>query len=221
MRLILFGPPGAGKGTQARFIKEKFCIPQISTGDMLRIALRIGTPLGIKARCYMDEGNLVPDSLIISLIKERMKEKDCANGYLFDGFPRTLEQADAMKDINITIDYVIEINVPFSEIIERISGRLIHPGSGRIYHIKFNPPKTKGYDDITGEPLIQREDDKEVTVKKRLDVYEEQSKPLIKYYSDWSSHGNEKYGVKSLIYRKILGTGSVDVVRDRILNALK
>ncbi|MDU0810534.1 MAG: adenylate kinase [Burkholderia sp.] len=221
MRLILFGPPGAGKGTQARFIKDKFCIPQISTGNMLRKALKMGTPLGIKIKDYMDEGNLVPDSLIISLVRERLKEKDCTNGYIFDGFPRTIVQANAIKNIGITIDYVLEINVPLSEIIGRMSGRRMHPGSGRTYHIKFNPPKAKDYDDVTGELLIQREDDKEEIVKKRLDVYEAQSKPLIKYYSDWSELGDERRGVKPPIYRKILGAGPVDIIRARVFDALR
>ncbi|WP_186091628.1 adenylate kinase [Burkholderia gladioli] len=220
MRLILLGAPGAGKGTQATFIKEKFGIPQISTGDMLRAAVKAGTPLGVEAKGYMDEGTLVPDSLIIGLVKERLKEADCQNGYLFDGFPRTIAQADAMKDAGVAIDYVLEIDVPFSEIIERISGRRTHPASGRIYHVRFNPPKVEGKDDVTGEPLIQRDDDKEETVKKRLDVYEAQTKPLISYYGDWAKRGEEN-GLQAPAYRKISGLGSVDEIRQRAFDALK
>ncbi|NTX30580.1 adenylate kinase [Burkholderia pyrrocinia] len=220
MRLILLGAPGAGKGTQANFIKEKFSIPQISTGDMLRAAVKAGTALGIEAKRFMDEGKLVTDDLIIGLVKERLKESDCANGYLFDGFPRTIAQADAMKDAGVAIDYVLEIDVPFSEIIERMSGRRTHPASGRTYHVKFNPPKVEGHDDVTGEPLIQRDDDKEETVKKRLEVYEAQTKPLIKYYGDWAQRGEEN-GLKAPQYRKISGLGSVEEIRERAFDALK
>ena len=177
MRLILLGAPGAGKGTQATFIKEKFGIPQISTGDMLRAAVKAGTPLGIEAKKVMDSGGLVSDEIIINLVKERLKESDCANGYLFDGFPRTIPQAEAMKEAGVKIDFVLEIDVPHDAIIDRMSGRRTHPASGRTYHIKFNPPKQEGIDDVTGEPLVQRDDDKEETVKKRLDVYEKQTRP--------------------------------------------
>jgi len=182
MRLILLGAPGAGKGTQATFIKEKFGIPQISTGDMLRAAVKAGTPLGIEAKKVMDSGGLVSDEIIINLVKERLKESDCANGYLFDGFPRTIPQAEAMKEAGVKIDFVLEIDVPHDAIIDRMSGRRTHPASGRTYHIKFNPPKQEGIDDVTGEPLVQRDDDKEETVKKRLDVYEKQTRPLVDYY---------------------------------------
>jgi adenylate kinase len=190
MRLILLGPPGAGKGTQANFIKEKFGIPQISTGDMLRAAVKAGTPLGIEAKKVMDAGGLVSDDLIINLVKDRLKEDDCKRGYMFDGFPRTIPQADAMKDAGVPIDFVLEIDVPDSEIIERMSGRRAHLASGRTYHVKYNPPKVEGKDDVTGEDLVQRDDDKEETVKKRLDVYHAQSKPLVKYYSDWAASGD-------------------------------
>ncbi|PZO28046.1 MAG: adenylate kinase, partial [Betaproteobacteria bacterium] len=182
MRLILLGAPGAGKGTQATFIKEKFGIPQISTGDMLRAAVKAGTPLGIEAKKVMDSGGLVSDEIIINLVKERLKESDCANGYLFDGFPRTIPQAEAMKEAGVKIDFVLEIDVPHDAIIDRMSGRRTHPASGRTYHIKFNPPKQEGIDDVTGEPLVQRDDDKEETVKKRLDVYKKQTRPLVDYY---------------------------------------
>ncbi|KAF1018160.1 MAG: adenylate kinase [Burkholderia sp.] len=220
MRLILLGAPGAGKGTQATFIKEKFGIPQISTGDMLRWAVKANTPCGIEAKGYMDEGKLVPNSLIIGLVKERLKEADCQNGYLFDGFPRTIPQADAMKDAGVVIDYVLEIDVPFSEIIERISGRRTHPASGRIYHVRFNPPKVGGKDDVTGEPLIQRDDDKDETVKKRLDVYEAQTKPLIRYYSHLAKRC-EANCLQAPAYRKISGLGSVDEIRQRAFEALQ
>ena len=186
MRLILLGAPGAGKGTQAAFICEKYGIPQISTGDMLRAAVKAGTPLGLAARKVMDSGALVSDEIIIGLVKERIAQSDCANGFLFDGFPRTLPQADAMRAAGVKIDYVLEIDVPFEAIVERMSGRRSHPASGRIYHVKFNPPKVEGKDDITGEPLIQREDDKEETVEKRLEVYAAQTRPLVEYYSRWA-----------------------------------
>src|SRR6187402_2842288 len=185
MRLILLGPPGAGKGTQANFIREKFGIPQISTGDMLRAAVKAGTPLGVAAKKVMDSGALVGDDIIIGLVRERVTQPDCAKGFLFDGFPRTIPQADALKAAGVKLDHVLEIDVPFEAIVERMSGRRSHPASGRTYHVKFNPPKQEGKDDVTGEPLIQRDDDKEETVKKRLDVYVAQTKPLIDYYNNW------------------------------------
>ncbi|KND58750.1 Adenylate kinase [Candidatus Paraburkholderia schumanniana] len=220
MRLILLGAPGAGKGTQANFIKEKFGIPQISTGDMLRAAVKAGSPLGVEAKRFMDAGELVPDSLIINLVKERLFADDCKNGYLFDGFPRTLPQAEAMKDAGVAIDYVLEIDVPFDEIIARMSGRRVHVASGRTYHVTFNPPKVEMTDDVTGEPLIQRDDDKEETVKKRLDVYVAQTKPLIEYYNDWAKKGASN-GLKAPEYRKISGLGTVDEIRARVFEALK
>ncbi|RPH41047.1 MAG: adenylate kinase, partial [Burkholderiales bacterium] len=183
MRLILLGPPGAGKGTQAAFIKERFGIPQISTGDMLRAAVKAGTPLGVAAKKVMDSGGLVSDDLIIGLVKDRLAQPDCANGYLFDGFPRTIPQADAMKDAKVALDFVLEIDVPDSDIVERMSGRRVHAASGRSYHLRFNPPKVEGVDDLTGEPLILRDDDREETVKKRLEVYQAQTRPLVDYYS--------------------------------------
>ncbi|MCF2132977.1 MULTISPECIES: adenylate kinase [Burkholderiaceae] len=220
MRLILLGAPGAGKGTQANFIKDKFAIPQISTGDMLRAAVKAGTPLGVEAKRYMDAGELVPDTLIIGLVKERLQQADCKNGYLFDGFPRTIPQADAMKQAGVAIDYVLEIDVPFDEIIERMSGRRTHPTSGRTYHIKFNPPKVDMVDDVTGEPLIQRDDDKEETVRKRLDVYVAQTCPLIDYYMQWAQRGDEN-GLQAPRYRKISGLGTVDEIRQRVFDALQ
>ena len=210
MRLILLGAPGAGKGTQATFIKEKYNIPQISTGDMLRAAVKAGTPLGLAAKQVMDAGGLVSDDIIIGLVKDRLKEPDCANGYLFDGFPRTVPQADAMKEAGVAIDYVLEIDVPDAAIIERMSGRRVHPASGRSYHIKFNPPKVEGKDDATGEDLVQRPDDTEETVKKRLTVYHEQTKVLVGYYSDWAQSGQP--GAPK--YRKIAGVGPVETIRD-------
>jgi adenylate kinase len=210
MRLILLGPPGAGKGTQANFIKEKFAIPQISTGDMLRAAVKAGTPLGMAAKKVMDAGQLVSDDIIIGLVKERLKDADCAKGYLFDGFPRTIPQADAMKNAGVRIDYVVEIDVPDDDIIGRMTGRRVHPASGRTYHVKFNPPKVEGKDDVTGEPLVQRDDDREETVKKRLDVYRSQTRPLVDYYS---SQPRVKY-------RKISGLGPVDEVTRRVFAAL-
>ena len=186
MRLILLGAPGAGKGTQATFICQKYGIPQISTGDMLRAAVKAGTPLGLQAKAVMDSGALVSDDIIIGLVKERITQPDCANGFLFDGFPRTIPQADAMKEAGVKLDYVLEIDVRFDAIIERMSGRRSHPASGRTYHVKFNPPKVAGKDDVTGEELIQREDDKEETVKKRLQVYSDQTRPLVDYYSNWA-----------------------------------
>jgi adenylate kinase len=217
MRLILLGAPGAGKGTQATFIKEKFGIPQISTGDMLRAAVKAGTPLGIEAKKVMDSGGLVSDEIIINLVKERLKESDCANGYLFDGFPRTIPQAEAMKDAGVKIDYVLEIDVPHDAIIDRMSGRRTHPASGRTYHVKFNPPRVEGIDDVSGEPLVQRDDDKEETVKKRLDVYEKQTRPLVDYYGQWAATGD----ANAPRYRKIAGVGSVDEIKSRAFDALK
>ena len=217
MRIILLGPPGAGKGTQANFIKEHYSIPQISTGDMLRAAVKAGTPLGIEAKKVMDAGQLVSDGLIINLVKERLTENDCANGYLFDGFPRTIPQADALKDAQVPVDFVLEIDVPAEEIIKRISGRRVHEASGRVYHIEYNPPKVAGKDDVTGEDLVQRDDDKEETVRKRLDVYQAQTRPLVDYYSNWAATGD----AAAPKYRKISGVGSVDEIRGRILEALK
>ena len=216
MRLILLGAPGAGKGTQAAFIKEHFNIPQISTGDMLRAAVKAGTPMGLAAKKVMDAGGLVSDDIIIGLVKDRLKEPDCASGYLFDGFPRTLPQADAMKDAGVLIDYVLEIDVPDSSIIERMSGRRVHTASGRTYHVTFNPPKVAGKDDVTGEELIQRDDDREETVKKRLEIYHGQTKLLVGYYNDWATSG--KPGAPK--YRKIAGVGPVDVIRDSAFAAL-
>ncbi|AUM00045.1 adenylate kinase [Zoogloeaceae bacteirum Par-f-2] len=217
MRLILLGPPGAGKGTQANFIKEKFGIPQISTGDMLRAAVKAGTPLGIEAKKVMDAGGLVSDDIIIGLVKDRLQQDDCKRGYMFDGFPRTIPQADAMKDAGVPIDFVLEIDVPDSEIIERMSGRRVHLASGRTYHVKYNPPKVEGKDDVTGEALIQRDDDREETVKKRLEVYHAQTKPLVQYYTDWAASGDPK----APKVRKISGLGSVDEITARVFEALK
>ena len=216
MRLILLGAPGAGKGTQATFICQKYGIPQISTGDMLRAAVKAGTPLGLQADAVMKSGGLVSDDLIINLVKERIGQPDCANGFLFDGFPRTIPQADAMKAAGVALDYVVEIDVPFEAIIERMSGRRSHPASGRTYHVKFNPPKVEGQDDVTGEPLIQRDDDKEATVKNRLDVYSAQTRPLVAYYSDWASH-EPAVAPK---YRAISGVGDVDAIKARLFEAL-
>jgi adenylate kinase len=216
MRLILLGPPGAGKGTQAAFIKEKFGIPQISTGDMLRAAVKAGTPLGIAAKKVMDAGGLVSDDLIIGLVKDRLAQPDCAGGYLFDGFPRTIPQADAMKDAQVAIDYVLEIDVPDGDIVERMSGRRVHVASGRTYHVRFNPPKVAGRDDVTGEELIQRDDDREDTVRKRLEVYHAQTRPLVDYYSTWAQAGD----ARAPRYRKISGIGSVDAIRERAFAAL-
>ena len=216
MRLILLGGPGAGKGTQATFIKEKFAIPQISTGDMLRAHVKNGSALGIAAKKIMDSGALVSDDIIIGMVKERITEPDCAKGFLFDGFPRTIPQADAMKNAGIKLDYVVEISVDDAEIIERMSGRRAHLPSGRTYHIKFNPPKVAGKDDLTGEELVQRIDDKEETVKKRLDVYHEQTEPLIAYYGKWSASGEGN----APRYVKISGVGKVEEIRDQIFAAL-
>jgi len=217
MRLILLGGPGAGKGTQANFIKEKYGIPQISTGDMLRAAVKAGTQLGKEAKRHMDSGGLVPDDVIIGLVKERIKEPDCEKGFLFDGFPRTIPQADAMKEAAVPIDAVVDINVPDAEIIKRMSGRRAHLASGRTYHVVFNPPKLEGKDDVTGEPLVQRDDDKEETVRKRLEVYHDQTEPLIGYYQKWENSG-EAGAAK---YIKIEGVGKVDEIRDQIFSSLK
>ncbi len=216
MRLILLGAPGAGKGTQANFICQRLGIPQISTGDMLRAAVKAGTPLGVTAKKVMDAGGLVSDDLIIGLVKERLAQPDCANGFLFDGFPRTLPQADAMKTAGVRIDLVLEIDVPDDAIIERMSGRRAHLPSGRTYHLKFNPPKVDGKDDVTGEPLIQRDDDKEETVKKRLQVYQSQTRPLVAYYANWFATGD------ALAPRcaRISGTGSVEEITARVTGAL-
>ena len=216
MRLILLGPPGAGKGTQARFITERFEIPQISTGDMLRAAVKAGSPLGLAAKKVMDAGQLVSDDIIIGLVKDRLAQPDCANGYLFDGFPRTIPQADAMKTALVPIGFVLEIAVPDGEIIARMSGRRVHLASGRSYHIRFNPPRTEGRDDATGEPLVQRDDDREETVRKRLDVYHAQTAALVDYYSRWAATGSP--GAPA--YRRIAGVGSVEEIRDRVLAAL-
>jgi adenylate kinase len=216
MRLILLGGPGAGKGTQANLVKDKYQIPQISTGDMLRAALKEGTELGLKAKEYMDAGKLVPDDVIIGLVKERIKEPDCKSGFLFDGFPRTIPQADAMKEAGVPIEAVVDIDVPDEEIIKRMSGRRVHLASGRTYHIVFNPPKEEGKDDETGEPLIQRDDDQEETVRKRLDVYHAQTEPLVGYYKDWEKSG-ESAAPK---YIRIDGVGKVDEIRGQIYAAL-
>lgn len=216
MKLILLGAPGAGKGTQATFICQKYGIPQISTGDMLRAAVKAGTPLGIQAKQIMDAGGLVGDDLIINLVKERIAQTDCANGFLFDGFPRTLPQADAMKAAGVKLDYVLEIDVPFDAIIDRMSGRRSHPASGRTYHVTFNPPKVAGIDDVTGEPLVQRADDQEETVKKRLEVYSAQTRPLVDYYTAWAKAAP----TEAPKYHAINGTGSVEEISARAFAAL-
>jgi adenylate kinase len=216
MRLILLGAPGAGKGTQAAFICKQFSIPQISTGDMLRAAVKAGSPMGVAAKKVMDAGQLVSDEIIIGLVKERIKEADCAKGFLFDGFPRTIAQADAMKEAGVKLDYVLEIDVPFEAIIERMSGRRSHPASGRTYHVKFNPPKVEGKDDVTGEPLVQRADDEAATVQKRLDVYSAQTRPLVEYYSAWAA----KDAASAPKYRKIDGMGDVSDITSRAMAAL-
>ena len=217
MRLILLGAPGAGKGTQAALIIGKFGIPQISTGDMLRAAIKAGAPRGLKAKEFMDAGALVPDDVIIGLVKERIKQPDAAKGFLFDGFPRTIPQADAMKSAGVMLDYVIEIDVDEAEIIKRLSGRRVHTASGRTYHLIFNPPKVAGKDDLSGEELVQREDDKEATVMKRLEVYHSQTKPLVAYYSNWAKSGVP--GAPK--YVRVAGVGSMESIRDRIFTALK
>mgnify|MGYP000057589949 FL=1 len=216
MRLILLGAPGAGKGTQAAFLCQKFGIPQISTGDMLRAAVKAGTELGLAAKKVMDAGGLVSDDIIIGLVKERITQPDCAKGFLFDGFPRTIPQAEAMKAAGVKIDYVLEIDVPDSNIIERMSGRRVHVASGRTYHVTFNPPKVAGKDDVTGEDLIQREDDAEATVRKRLDVYHQQTRPLVDYYGQWAATGD----AVAPQYRKISGVGSVDQITAAAVAAL-
>jgi adenylate kinase len=216
MRLILLGPPGAGKGTQATFIKDAYGIPQISTGDMLRAAVKAGTPLGLAAKQVMDSGSLVSDDIIVRLVLERLEAADCANGYLFDGFPRTIAQAEAMKSANVPIDYLLEIDVPDSAIVERMSGRRVHVASGRTYHVKFNPPKAAGKDDVTGEELIQRDDDKEETVRKRLSVYHSQTQPLIEYYATWSDTGAK--GAPK--HRKVSGVGALDAIKSAVFAAL-
>jgi len=221
MRLILLGAPGAGKGTQAQFICEKFSIPQISTGDMLRAAVKAGTELGVAAKKIMDAGGLVSDDIIIGLVKDRLTQPDCSKGYLFDGFPRTIPQAQAMKDAGVPIDYVLEIDVPFNAIIDRMSGRRVHPASGRTYHVTFNPPTMEGQDDVTGEALIQRDDDKEETVRKRLQVYNDQTRPLVEYYSSWATQSSPADKVKAPAYRKVNGTGSVDDITASIFAVLK
>ena len=217
MRIILLGAPGAGKGTQAQFIKDKYNIPQISTGDMLRAAVKAGTPLGLQAKAVMDAGKLVSDDIIIGLVKERVAESDCENGYLLDGFPRTIPQADAMKENGIDVDYVVEIDVADAEIIQRLSGRRVHPGSGRTYHVTYNPPKVEGKDDETGEDLVQRPDDSEQTVKDRLSIYHDQTRPLVDYYSGWANEGGEK----APKYVTVPGVGSLDSIKDNILSALQ
>jgi adenylate kinase len=216
MRLILLGAPGAGKGTQAAFICQKYGIPQISTGDMLRAAVKAGTPLGVAAKKVMDSGALVSDDIIIGLVKERIAQSDCAKGFLFDGFPRTIPQAEAMKQAGVKLDYVLEIDVPFDAIIERMSGRRSHPGSGRTYHVKFNPPKVAGVDDVTGEPLVQRDDDREETVRKRLQVYADQTRPLVDYYANWAKADP----ANAPRYRAISGMGTVDEITQRVFDAL-
>lgn len=217
MKLILLGPPGAGKGTQAQFIRERFGIPQISTGDMLRAAVKAGSPLGVEARKVMDAGGLVSDDIIIGLVNDRLQEGDCRAGYLFDGFPRTLPQAEAMKLAGIALDYVLEVDVTDEEIIARMSGRRVHPGSGRTYHLRFNPPRVEGRDDVTGEELLQRDDDQEATVRKRLQVYHAQTRPLLEYYRAWTASGDPR----APKCRKVAGVGSVDAIRQAVFDALQ
>jgi len=216
MRLILLGPPGAGKGTQAAFVCEKYAIPQISTGDMLRAAVKTGSPAALEAKKVMDSGALVSDDIIIALVKERIAQPDCANGFLFDGFPRTIPQAEALKTARIPIDAVLEIDVPDASIVERMSGRRVHVASGRTYHVKFNPPKVEGKDDVTGEPLVQRADDSEETVRHRLSVYKQQTQPLVDFYTRWAASGDAA-APRCL---RISGTGSVDEIRDSAFAAL-
>ena len=216
MKLIMLGAPGAGKGTQAKFICEKFGIPQISTGDMLRAQVKAGTPLGMEAKKHMDSGGLVPDAVIIGMVKERLKEADCKNGYLFDGFPRTIPQAEAMKEAGVPLDIVLEIDVPDQDIIDRMAGRRVHLASGRTYHVTYNPPKVAGKDDVTGEDLIQRDDDKEETVRHRLDIYHSQTKPLVTFYTNWKNAGD----AKAPKVEKVAGVGSVDEITSRVLGAL-
>ena len=216
MRLILLGPPGAGKGTQAAFITQKYGIPQISTGDMLRAAIKAGTPLALSVKQVIDAGHLVSDDIIIRLVHERLSEPDCTNGYLFDGFPRTIPQAEAMKAGRVPIDHVLEIDVPEAEIVLRMSGRRVHPASGRSYHVQFNPPRQEGRDDVTGEPLVQRADDREDTVRKRLEVYRRQTQPLVEYYTGWAATGD----ARAPRYHRISGLGSVEEIRARTFTAL-
>ncbi|MEP5230099.1 MAG: adenylate kinase [Alloalcanivorax sp.] len=217
MRVILLGAPGAGKGTQAQFIKEQFNIPQISTGDMLRAAVKAGTPLGLEAKKVMDAGGLVSDDIILGLVKERITEDDCANGFLFDGFPRTIPQAQSLVEQGVDIDFVVEIDVDDEEIIERLSGRRVHPASGRVYHTKYNPPKVEDKDDETGDELVQRDDDQEETVRKRLEVYQAQTRPLVDFYQDLAKQGESN----APAYVRVAGVGSVEDIRDRVLSALK
>ncbi|HZQ61937.1 MAG TPA: adenylate kinase [Casimicrobiaceae bacterium] len=217
MRLILLGPPGAGKGTQAQFITQAYGIPQISTGDMLRAAIKAGTPLGLAVKKVMDGGSLVSDDIIIELVRERLREPDCAKGYLFDGFPRTIAQAEALRAAKVPIDYVLEFDVPDAEIVRRMSGRRVHPASGRTYHVLFNPPKITDRDDITGELLIQREDDREDTVMKRLKVYHDQTEPLVAWYAGWTASGDPN----APQYRRVEGLGSVETIREAVLTALR
>lgn len=214
MRVILLGAPGAGKGTQAQLIMEKFGIPQISTGDMLRAAVKAGTPLGLEAKKVMDSGGLVSDDIIIGLVKERIAQEDCKNGFLFDGFPRTIPQAEALIEQNVEIDYVVEIAVDDEEIVSRMSGRRVHPASGRVYHVEHNPPKVAGKDDVTGEDLVQREDDHEETVRKRLNVYHEQTEPLVGFYKSLAEEGGKTK------YVSILGVGSVEEIKEKVFAAL-
>ena len=217
MRLILIGPPGAGKGTQAAFIKERFAIPQISTGDMLRAAVKAGTPLGLKAKSVMESGALVSDDIILGLMEERLAQPDCKNGFLLDGFPRTIPQAEALKKTGIPIDFVLEISVPDDEIVRRISGRRVDPVSGRTYHIVYNPPKVEGKDDVTGDPLIQRDDDKEDVVRHRLEAYHNQTEALVKFYGDLAKSGDKT----APQYRAISGLGTIDEITARVFDALK
>jgi len=216
VRLILLGPPGAGKGTQAAFITERYGVPQISTGDMLRTAINGGTAVGLSAKKAMDAGHLVSDDLIVALVKERLAEPDCKAGYLFDGFPRTIPQAEAMKEAGVAVDFVLEIDVPDEAIIRRMAGRRVHPASGRTYHVVFNPPKVPDRDDLTGEPLVQRDDDREETVRKRLEVYHRQTQPLIEYFRKWTASGDPR----APVHRRVSGEGTVEAIRDRCFAAL-
>ncbi|MBZ9559253.1 MULTISPECIES: adenylate kinase [Modicisalibacter] len=217
MRLILLGAPGAGKGTQAQFICERYGIPQISTGDMLRAAVKEGSDLGLKVKEIMTSGGLVSDDIIIALVKERISQPDCANGFLFDGFPRTIPQADAMKDAGVKLDHVLEIAVDDEEIVKRLAGRRVHPDSGRVYHVEYNPPREEGKDDVTGEALIQRDDDRETTVRNRLSVYHEQTEPLVDYYRQWA----EQDPVNAPAYHRVEGIGTVDDIRNQVVKALE